>query len=521
MAAIPDVEIKPQDVHRYLQQFGWNLEKRRGKYPTKYVYNPDSKEQFKLIVKEYCRMEEEKDQRQYGSLLDALARMEVGSRIEPRWAETMKPVATLLESGEYAAIAGSAILWNATRSPELKNGYLAQVMDEVRHTVQTGYINSYMAKHSCDPAGHADARRIRYMSPLWKAVKRAATDGFVAGDPVECSLNLQLVAEACFTNPLIVALTEWAAANGDEITPTVFLSIETDELRHMANGYQTIVSVIDYPENHKYLQTDLENTFWIQHKLLSPFVGATLEYGAVNKVEPWVVTWDRWVYQDWASIWLGRLSKFGIKTPRNLPEAKQEAYWGHHSAALSGRALWPLAGFRTEAPNANDMEWFEKYYPGWYTRYGTVYDAWKEMGFEDPASHFIPYQWTKDNNIRLYICRTCQLPTVMPDLAGAARKTRILEYEGRLHALCSDHCERMFLMEPERYKNTLNFLEEFDGWDLADLVVKFGALRTDGKTLTSQPHLRSERMWTLDDLRACKVTIEDPLKKFHGGPTAY
>jgi methane monooxygenase component A alpha chain len=520
MAIVPDVEVKPQDVHRYLQQFGWDLEKRRGKYPTKYVYNPDSKEQFKLIVKEYCRMEEEKDQRQYGSLLDALARMDVGSRIEPRWAETMKAVATVLESGEYAAISGSAILWNATRSPELKNGYLSQVMDEVRHTVQTGYVNSYMAKHTYDPAGHADARRIRYMSPIWKTAKRAATDGFVAGDPVECSLNLQLVAEACFTNPLIVALTEWAAANGDEITPTVFLSIETDELRHMANGYQTIVSVIDYPENHKYLQTDLENTFWIQHKLLSPFIGAALEYGAVNKVEPWVVTWDRWVYQDWASIWLGRLSKFGIKTPRNLPEAKQEAYWGHHSTALGARALWPLAGFRVEAPNAKDMEWFEKYYPGWYARYGSMYDAWQGMGFEDPGSHFIPYQWVKDNNLRLYICRTCQLPTVMPDMAAAAGKTRVLEYDGRLHALCSDHCERMFFMEPERYKNTLNFFEEFDGWDLADLVVKFNAVRTDGKTLTSQPHLRSERMWTLDDLRACRVTIEDPLKRYHGRPTA-
>ena len=31
MAAILDVEVKPQDVHRYLQQFGWDLEKRRGK----------------------------------------------------------------------------------------------------------------------------------------------------------------------------------------------------------------------------------------------------------------------------------------------------------------------------------------------------------------------------------------------------------------------------------------------------------------------------------------------------------
>ena len=155
-------------------------------------------------------------------------------------------------------------------------------------------------------------------------------------------------------------MTEWAAANGDEVTPTIFLSIETDELRHMANGYQTIVSIIHEQENHKYIQTDLENTFWIQNKFITPFVGAVLEYGSVNKVEPWAVTWDRWVYQDWASMWLGRLAKFGIKTPRNLLEAKVEAYWSHHAAFLVATALWPLMLIRIEPPNEKDAEWFEK-----------------------------------------------------------------------------------------------------------------------------------------------------------------
>jgi hypothetical protein len=33
-------------------------------------------------------METEKDDRQYGSLLDSLARLQAGGRIEPRWAES-------------------------------------------------------------------------------------------------------------------------------------------------------------------------------------------------------------------------------------------------------------------------------------------------------------------------------------------------------------------------------------------------------------------------------------------------
>ncbi len=45
----------------------------------------------------------------------------------------------------------------------------------------------------------------------------------------------------------------------DEITPTVFLSIETDELRHMANGYQTVVSIANDEAASKYLNTDLNN----------------------------------------------------------------------------------------------------------------------------------------------------------------------------------------------------------------------------------------------------------------------
>ena len=118
--------------------------------------------------------------------------------------------------------------------------------------------------------------------------------------------------------------------------------------------------------------------------------------------------------------------------------------------------------------------------------------------------------------MRVYVCRTCQMPTVSPDVYGGAKKARVVEYGGRLHAFCSDMCERMFFMEPERYHNQMSFFEEFDGWNLADIVEKFHGVRSDGKTLTSQPHLESKRMWTVDDLRACDCVIEDPLRVFHG-----
>ena len=37
-------------------------------------------------------------------------------------------------------------------------------------------------------------------------------------------------------------------------------------------------------------------------------------------------------------------------------------------------------------------------------------------------------------------------------------------------------------------------------------------MRNDGKTLLAQPHLRSDKRWTLDDIRKQQFEIRDPLK---------
>jgi methane monooxygenase component A alpha chain len=153
---------------------GWDVPGGRSKYPTKYRFDGGTREQFKLIVGEYCRMETEKDDRQYGSLLDSLARLQAGSRIEPRWAESMKFVTSFLELGEYASIGGSAMLLDAVVSPEQRNGYLAQVEYEVRHSNQLGYLKKYFASQYYDPSGFTGARGHRHGNPLFWSNRQQA-----------------------------------------------------------------------------------------------------------------------------------------------------------------------------------------------------------------------------------------------------------------------------------------------------------------------------------------------------------
>jgi methane monooxygenase component A alpha chain len=501
--------VSPQEVHRWMQSFNWDFANNRTKYPTKYKMAFDTKEQFKLIAKEYARMEAVKDERQFGTLLDGMTRLGAGNRMHPRWGETMKVASNFLEVGEYNAISGSAMLWDCATAAEQKNGYLAQVLDEVRHTHQCAFVNYYYSKHYHDPAGHNDARRTRTIGPMWKGMKRVFADGFISGDAVECSINLQLVGEACFTNPLIVAITEWASANGDEITPTVFLSIETDELRHMANGYQTIVSIANDPASQKYLNSDLNNAFWTQQKYFTPVLGWAFEYGSKFKVEPWVKTWNRWVYEDWGGIWIGRLGKYGVQSPPSLRDAKQDAYWAHHDLALLAYAFWPLGFFRLSLPDEEDMAWFEENYPGWDAHYGKIYREWKALGCEDPKSGFQPLQWFAKNGHKIYVDRVSQVP-FCPSLAKGASTLRIHEINGKKHTFSDPWGERMWLTEPERYE-CQNVFEQYNGREFSEIVVEAHGVRADGKTLIAQPHVRGDNLWTVEDLKRCGIVCADPL----------
>ena len=56
----------------------------------------------------------------------------------------------------------------------------------------------------------------------------------------------------------------------------------------------------------------------------------------------------------------------------------------------------------------------------------------------------------------------------------------------------------------------------YDGWDLADAIKDLNFVRSDGKTLIPQPHLRfgADEQWTLDDVRG--NILGSPLKALRG-----
>jgi hypothetical protein len=495
------------EAHNRVKDFDWDFSyaERPDRYPTKYKIPAKTKDPFRHLIRDYCAMEREKDDRQYGALEDAIARSGSTANANERWIEILKVALPVLTFGEYSAMKSCGQLVDTVDNAALRQGYMAQMIDEVRHVNQELYLNRYMAKHARDPEGFNNAQPLKNLNVFGRAAQ-SALECFFVNDPIEGALNLQVVAETAYTNSIFVAMTQVAATNGDQATPTVFLSIQSDEARHMANGYSTLAAVLAEPDNLPMLQKDFDRAFWRQHAFLDPFINVVYDYFQKTRTDSYLEKWNEWLAEDWAGAYIAKLEPFGLKIPRWFDLAKERMTWSGHTAATLAFASWPLHFWRYDPPTDADMEWFEVKYPGWYDRFGAFWNRYRELC--DPKQGRIPME---DFGELPPICRVCQMPCVFPTLDDC--HARVREHEGRLHAFCSDACEFIFHESPARYLGAQTFDEIYDGWSVAEFVRKNGMLRADGKTLLAQPHLDNAKMWTIDDLEAIDFEIKNPLRR--------
>ena len=113
-------------------------------------------------------------------------------------------------------------------------------------------MNNYI-----DPAGFNNSLQA-FQGDYAGTIGRQFAEGFITGDAITAaSIYLTIVAETAFTNTLFVAMPAEAAANGDYLLPTVFHSVQSDESRHMQNGYATLLMALADEENHQLLERDL------------------------------------------------------------------------------------------------------------------------------------------------------------------------------------------------------------------------------------------------------------------------
>ncbi|MEA2346758.1 MAG: propane 2-monooxygenase large subunit [Thermoleophilaceae bacterium] len=490
-------------THDRIGQLGWEPDYHNPvpKYPTRYRFPHKAKDPMKHIMREYLPMELEKDERVYGGH-DAAVRAGMGEKASVRWQEILKGFITVTNFAEIGAGRCMSMLMDAVPNNELRNGYHVQFVDEIRHTGMQMSLARWYAKHTPDPSGWNIAQKALPSTPLTGPAINMLSHFFV-GDPIQCAFTLQVVAETALTNVAFVALPDTAARNGDFALPTTYLSVQSDEARHISNGYATLLTVLQDDHNAPLIERDLQQAWWINHAYLDIFSGGIIEYFSRDRSDPesYLDKWDRWIRDDWYRSYVLKLGKLGLNVPPDIFEdARERIVKGLvHKNTMLGFAAWPLHFWRFDPLVERDFEWFESKYPGWYDEYGAFWEAYAQC--TDPADHALLLNML---SVAPPNCWTCQTSCVIEEDITH----RVVSDHTRFY--CSKWCQWMDESNPGRYTGDRNFFDRYHGWEVSDVVRSLGFVRPDGKTLIGQPHLNDDKQWTLDDIKACGVEIQSP-----------
>ena len=383
-------------THERISQLGWEPDyfQPADKYPSRYTFPTKAKDPMKHIMREYLPMELEKDERVYGGQ-DAAVRAEMTSKTGRRWMEIIKPYIVTTAYAEVGAGRCMSMLIDAIPNNELRNGYHVQFVDEIRHTGLQMALARWYAKHVPDPSGwHLGPATLSKDPGTRQALNMLSH--FIVGDPVQCAFTLMVVAETAFTNIAFVALPDVGARNGDFTLPTTYLSVQSDEARHISNGYATLLTVLQEDDNAPLIERDLAQAWWINHAYLDGFGSAIMEYSSDDRSDPesYLDKWERWIENDWYRSYVLKLGKLGLNFPPEMfDRAKSRLERGMvHKNMLSSAAFWMLHFWRTEPLERARLRVVRGEVPGLVRRVrarvgGVPPDAPRPAAVQAPAEH--------------------------------------------------------------------------------------------------------------------------------------
>jgi propane monooxygenase large subunit len=182
-----------------------------------------------------------------------------------------------------------------------------------------------------------------------------------------------------------------AAANGDYLLPTVFHSVQSDESRHISNGYSIILMALADERNHQLLERDLRYAWWNNHAVVDAAIGTFIEYGTKDRRkdrESYAEAWRRWIYDDYYRSYLLPLEKYGLVDParpdrRGVEPDLEQGLHPRGRAVLRHRLVANY--WRIDGMDDKDFEWFEFKYPGWYDKYGKWWENYNRPLEEERA----------------------------------------------------------------------------------------------------------------------------------------
>lgn len=421
-------------------------------YPKKYI--PQSTriraknwdawdDPFRMFYREYVRIQAKKEV-SYHSIADANQRFEVAKGIDRRWVEGMKLYMVALANTENFSANLMMRMARFIPSPSFSQAAMYQAIDEVRHGQNDVNYMRWISRHQ---SGMEDWMQWFQRHWLLQAA-RVGFENMYSGDPFEMVIAVNGVFEAGWTNLLFVANPAVAVANGDMMFGQHQLTTQTDETRHIAMGMTGLRMMLEADErNVPVVQEWLDKWSWLLHRLVGGPTSIFIDYFGKNKVMSYKEAFQHYYLKNYIEGLIDGLGPLGLKPPRFLKTMLEENEIYSHAVWKNIYEGKNVNFHQVEVPDQEERRWFREKYPLFDKIYAPFWEAADEGEELTLGTTFLH-------------CKVCQFPLIFVDENN--RPTMRSKMHGaRRHYFCSEPCEWIFDLEPDKYTGVLTQDEMF------------------------------------------------------------
>lgn len=397
-------------------------------------------EPYKVTYRDYVKVQRDKDVGAY-SVKAALSRSDFFKNASPHWKALLALHFGPVCWAEFHSASAFARMTRFAKSPGMRNMATFGTLDEIRHgQIQIFFAYEFLKHDRAFDWAHKSSKTENW---IIVSLRHCLDDIVHTRDAVSAAIGLNFSLEQAFTNLQFVALSADAAKHGDHTFATMLQSIQTDEARHSQIGEPLIRIMLENGLKDE-CQRLVDVSFWRFWKQFSALSGISMDYYTPlehreNSLQDFM---NEWVVGQFVR----QLERLGLEKPWYWDYFLYDIKTFHHAQQIGvyvyrATEWWrPIAGV-----SPPEREWLEKKYPGWNETYGRCWDVVIENILQGEFDKTVP-------EAPPLLCNMCGLE--VSGVAGDrwAAKDHYLDHEDRRYHFCSDVCQWIFRLEPDRYK---------------------------------------------------------------------
>ena len=397
------------------------------------------KDPFEIVPPQYFAIQAEKE-RMLVNNYELIDRYKLSRDFDARWLQLVRLAMASLPAPEYAI--GSTFGALALRVPgaSWRLGVMAQMLDEHRH----GQNDLRNAAELNKQFPGAFNKRVTQFSHMW--LMQIFSNYFedvnatLSRDVLEAVVGLNFCLEVALSNMIFGGLPAVSAQSNDTRTAQHFMSIQSDESRHMSLGNEMLRFALENAAesgNMEIVEYWLFKWMWRTYRALMPPVAVAADMFSTKRAESYAELYHRYVTDGAVNNILAPLrKKYGFEMPRCIETMNAEVPYYSNTLWQLLYAYKRIAPILIPGVTDADRAWLVTKYPDWERSYG---QWWAEVCAGDG----------KDEADLPTICHVCQLPCVMPVYHDPV--VLHADYRGGTLAFCSEPCREIFAHEPEIY----------------------------------------------------------------------